>query len=119
MNVYTLEFWLQVQQAYCKAAASLMSSEYLCHCSDAFEAAWQCNAQDIRHLATLFLEQYAHWNTLATCSYDSASVLFHPIYDGALNPMKRRALRMQFIEWNIKALQSKASLELIDHQINV
>jgi hypothetical protein len=105
MNVYTLEFWLQVQQAYCKAAASLMSSEYLCHCSDAFEAAWQCNAQDIRHLATLFVQQNDHWIDFVICPC-SASVLFHPIYDGALNPMKRRALRAQFIAWNIERIKA-------------
>lgn len=103
--IYTLEFWKQVQQDHCKMVA-MMLGEYLCLSSDAFLAAWEHNQQDIRDLATLFLDQDDHWYALVTSSYSNSVVLFHANYDEALNLKNRQELRAQFIAWNIKRIKA-------------
>jgi hypothetical protein len=101
MRVHTQEFWLQVQQEHLDAPPT--HAEYLCNSSETFRSAWlNPNKQgEIRDRAALFIEHDSHWQPLIALFHTSV-VLFHATKDDALDPVSRRELRAQFIEWNIK-----------------
>jgi hypothetical protein len=98
--IYTKEFWLRVQQEH--QASPQHNAEFLCNSSNAFQSIWNHRAHDVRELAAMFVAQDEHWNSLVTIDHHHGSVLFHPMYDGALHHANRIQLRKQFIEWNIK-----------------
>lgn len=98
-TLHTKKFWLQVQREHQNAPEQ--HAEFLCNSSSAFALAWAHNRADIHELAAMFVAQDEHWNSLVGIDTDG-SVLFYPIVPGTLLLLSRRALRKQFIEWNIK-----------------